>query len=85
MKRLSDEQRGQILKAAEEAGAEFRKQVLTESEDVRKWLSTEGGMAMTRPDKTDFIKAAQGVQQAFAKKRGEKFVDLVNKIQAAAE
>ncbi|MEM7429902.1 MAG: TRAP transporter substrate-binding protein [Pseudomonadota bacterium] len=85
MKRLSDEQRAQIRAAAEAAGAEFRKQVLNETEEVRKWLSTEGGMAMTRPDRADFIKAAQGVQQAFAKKRGQQFVDLVNKIQAAAE
>lgn len=85
MKRLSDEQREQILKAAEDAGAEFRQQVLNEGEEVRAWLASEGGMAMTRPDKTDFIKAAQTVQQAFAEKRGQEFVDLVNEIQKAAE
>ena len=45
----------------------------------------EGGMKMTRPDKTDFVKAAKGVQDDFAKKRGEEFVALVKKIQAAAE
>lgn len=85
MKRLSGEQRAQITKAAEDAGAEFRRQVLNETEDIRTWLSTEGGMAMTRPDKTDFIKAAQGVQKAFAEKRGAEFVKLVGAIQAAAQ
>lgn len=85
MKRLNDEQREQILKAADDAGIEFRAQVLDETEEVREWLSTEGGMAMTRPDKADFITAAQGVQKEFAEKRGEDFVKLVEAIQNAAE
>ena len=85
MSKLSDEQRGQILAAATEAGAEFAQQVSTETEEVREWLVTEGGMARTDPDRADFIKAAQGVQQAFAEKRGEAFIELVNAIQAAAE
>ena len=85
MKRLSDDQRAQVLKAAEDAGAQFRKEVANESEEVRAWLVKEGGMAMTRPDKKDFIKAAQGVQQAFAEKRGQEFIDMVNAINAAAE
>ncbi len=85
MKKLSDDQREQIQRAATDAGAEFREQVLNETDEVRDWLATEGGMAMTRPDKADFIKAAQTVQQAFAEKRGAEFVELVNKIQAAAQ
>lgn len=85
MKRLSDEQREQIQRAATDAGAAMREQVATETNDVRKWLVEEGGMAMTTPDKADFIAAAQTVQQDFAEKRGDEFVDLVNKIQAAAQ
>ncbi len=85
MKRLSDEQREQIQRAATDAGAEFRQQVLNETEEVRNWLATEGGMAMTRPDKTDFIAAAKTVQDGFAAQRGEQFVELVKMIQAAAE
>jgi tripartite ATP-independent transporter DctP family solute receptor len=85
MKKLSNEQREQIKRAATDAGAELSKQVLNETEEIRTWLSTEGGMAMTRPDKTDFIIAAKKVQQAFADKRGAEFVELVGKIQAAAE
>jgi len=85
MKRLSDEQREQVQRAATDAGAEFRQQVLNETEEVRNWLSTEGGMAMTRPDKTDFIAAAKKVQDDFAAKRDEQFVELVKMIQGAAE
>ena len=71
--------------AAEEAGAEFAAQVASETEEVRAWLVEEGGMARTDPDRTDFIAAAQGVQQEFAEKRGEDFITLVNAIQAAAQ
>ncbi|MBO9402539.1 TRAP transporter substrate-binding protein [Shimia sp. R9_3] len=85
MKKLSDEQRAQILAAAEEAGAEYAAQVATETEEVRKWLVEEGGMARTDPDRSDFIAAAKGVQQEFAEQRGEEFIALVNAIQAAAE
>jgi TRAP-type C4-dicarboxylate transport system substrate-binding protein len=85
MKKLSDEQREQILRAATDAGIEMRNQVATETEDVRNWLVNEGGMKMTRPDLTDFVEAAKGVQNEFAEKRGADFVELVGKIQAAAE
>ena len=57
----------------------------TEDEDVRKWLSTEGGMAMTRPDKTDFIAASKKVQEDFAATKGQEFIDLVTAINKAAE
>lgn len=85
MNKLTAEQKEQILKAANDAGAEFRKEVANEGEEVRAWLASEGGMAMTRPDKADFIKAAQGVQKDFAEKRGQEFIDMVAEINAAAE
>jgi tripartite ATP-independent transporter DctP family solute receptor len=85
MKRLNDEQREQIQRAATDAGAELRKLVQNETNEIRDWLVAEGGMAMTRPDKTDFIAAAQTVQDAFAEKRGAEFVELVKMIQDAAE
>lgn len=85
MKKLSDEQRAQIMAAAADAGMEMATQVANETEEVRKWLVDEGGMARTDPDKADFIKAAQSVQQSFAEKRGDEFVELVNAIQAAAQ
>ena len=85
MRRLNEDQREQIQRAATDAGAEFRQQVLNETEEVRTWLSTEGGMAMTRPDKTAFIEAAKRVQQDFAEARGAEFVDLVKRLQEAAQ
>jgi tripartite ATP-independent transporter DctP family solute receptor len=84
MKKLSDEQRAQIIQAAEAAGAEFATEVANETEEVREWLVTEGGMARTDPDKTEFIAAAKMVQDEFAAKRGEQFVELVKAIQDAA-
>lgn len=85
MRKLNDEQRAQIIAAAEEAGAAHAAAVANETEQVREWLVTEGGMAMTRPDKTDFIEAAKAVQADFAERRGPEFVELVNAIQEAAE
>ena len=84
MKKLSDEQRKQIQRAANDAGAEFAALVAQSTEEIREWLATEGGMAMTVPDKADFVAAAKKVQNDFASKRGQDFVDLVGKIQAAA-
>ena len=85
MNKLSEEQREQIIRAANDAGAQFAEEIATETEEVRKWLVEEGGMARTDPDKTEFVEAAKAVQQEFAEQRGEDFVDLVAKIQAAAE
>ena len=84
MKKLSAEQRKQIKRAATDAGAEMRAQVANETSEIRKWLVEKGGMAMTTPDKAEFVKAGKTVQDMFAKKRGKEFVDLVKKIQAAA-
>ena len=85
MKKLTDEQRSQVLAAAADAGATFAAQVASETEEVRNWLATEGGMARTDPDRTDFVAAAKVVQQEFAEKRGADFIALVEAIQAAAE
>ncbi len=84
MRKLSDEQREQILRAATDAGIEMRKQVANETAEVRQWLVEKGGMTMTTPDKADFVEAGKKVQNDFAEKRGEAFVELVAKIQAAA-
>ncbi|MFZ1815447.1 MAG: TRAP transporter substrate-binding protein [Rhizobiaceae bacterium] len=82
--RLNEEQRTQVQKAATDAGIEFRKEVANESDEVRNWLVSEGKMEMTRPDKTDFIKASQAVQKNFAEQRGQEFIDMVAAINAVA-
>ncbi len=85
MSKLSDDQRAAVLKAAAEAGDYHTQLKLKEIEEIRSWLSTDGGMAMTRPERGPFIEAAQTVQQDFASKRGDDFTELVNAIQAAAQ
>lgn len=84
MKRLSDEQREQIRRAAVETNAKFSVEVAALSEEVRNWLTAEGGMTRTDPDRAEFIEAAKSVQQEFAAQYGQEFTDLVNQIQAAA-
>lgn len=85
MKKLSVEQREQIIRAANDAGEEFAEEVANETQEIRDWLVAEGGMAMTTPDKADFVEAAKAVQKEFAASRGEDFVRIVTAIQAAAE
>ncbi len=85
MSSLTDEQRDAVLRAAAEAGEYHTALKLEEIEGIRGWLSSEGGMEMTRPDRAPFVAAAQEVQQSFAADRGQEFTDLVNAIQAAAE
>lgn len=85
MGKLTDEQRDAVTRAAAEAGEYHTQLKLKEIEEIRAWLSTEGGMAMTRPDRAPFIEAAQKVQQSFASERGEEFTELVDAIQAAAK
>lgn len=85
MKRLSDEHRDDIMRAAAAAGAALAEEVATETQEIRDWLATEGGMAMTVPDKTDFVAAAKGVQDEFAASRSDDFRELLAMIRAAAE
>lgn len=84
MSKLDDDQRALVLKSAKEAGNELRQQVATETEEIRTWLVDEGGMKRTDPDRAEFIKAAQEIQNKFAADRGEDFVNLVKQIQDAA-
>ena len=84
MKKLSDDQREQVKRAATDAGIAMREQVANETSEVRNWLVEKGGMAITTPNKADFVKAGKMVQDRFAKERGAEFVELVAKIQAAA-
>ena len=85
MKQLDDKQRSAVIKAAKEAGDFQTKYEISQTEKVRDWLTTKGGMKATRPDTKPFIAAAKKVQQKFAKSRGQDFVDLVNEIESAAD
>lgn len=85
MSGLTDAQRAAVERAADDAGAFHTEHMISKIESVRGWLSTDGGMTMTRPDRTDFIAAAKTVQDRFAEERGADFVDLLERIASAAE
>ena len=85
MSSLTDEQREAVERAADEAGQYHTEYMIGQTEEVRTWLTAEGGMSMTRPDKAEFIGAAKAVQDRFAAERGQDFVDLLERISAAAQ
>ncbi len=85
MSGLDDAQRDAVLRAAREAGQFHTTYMIDRIEEVRTWLSTEGGMEITRPDRAEFIAAAQGVQEMIAEERGPEFRALLDEIRAAAE
>ncbi len=85
MDKLDDGQREAVMRAAQEAG-EYHSEILSSATDkIRDWLVSEGGMQITRPDRADFIAAAQTVQQEIAAERGDDFAALVSDIQAVAD
>ena len=85
MDRLDDAQREAVQRAADEAGAYQSEILASATDDIRAWLVEEGGMQMTEPDRTEFIAAAQAVQEEIATERGEDFAALVETIRRAAE
>lgn len=85
MSGLTEEQRSAVQRAADEAGQFHTTHMISQIESVREWLASEGGMAITRPDRAEFIAAAKTVQNKFATERGDDFVDLLARIDAAAK
>jgi tripartite ATP-independent transporter DctP family solute receptor len=85
MKKLTDEQRAAVERAASEAGDFHMDYMVGKIEEVRTWLTTEGGMEMTRPDRAEFIAAAETVQKTVADERGEAFAALLKEIRDAAK
>ncbi len=74
-----------MLRAAEEAGDFQAAKMAAQTEEIRNWLSSEGGMKVTRPDRTKFVAAAMSVQDEFAVEGGEDFQKLLAAIRAAGE
>lgn len=84
MNKLDDEQREAVMRAAAEAGA-YQKEVVSEQvADIRKFLTTEGGMQTAEVDKSGFIEAGKKVQDEFAAGKGEDFQNLLESVRAAA-
>ena len=73
MSKMNDAQRDAVLRAAKDAGAYHVKAMEDELGELRSFLEKEGGMKVTYPDKAEFIKVAQQVQDEFAADRSEEF------------
>ena len=85
MSKLDDDQRAAVMRAAAEAGAYQKEVVSAQVEDIRTFLTTEGGMETAEVDKADFIAAGLSVQDSYAEEGSEEFNALLTAIRAAAE
>ena len=84
MSKLNDSQRAAVQKAADEAGAYMYDFMKDDLDSLRAWLTSEGGMTRTDPDRAPFIKAAQKIQDQFSKDASPEFKALLKEIRAAA-
>ncbi len=86
MNKFDDQQKEAVMRAAAEAGVYHKEVMASRVDDIRTFLTTEGqgGMTTSELDKTDFIKAAQRVQDRYAAEKGDDFKALVKSIRDAA-
>lgn len=80
MNKLSPAQRDNLREAGRLTDRDYRQGASGRIEEIRTFLGKQGGMAVTRPDKAEFLVAAQKVQDEWLASKGEDFRTLVNKI-----
>lgn len=85
MKKMSPAQHDAVMNAARDAGKYHFDLMRDELKDLRDWLGSEGGMAVTYPDKGQFIAVARKVQDDYAANMGEEFKALLRDIRDAAK
>ncbi len=85
MKKLDDAQRDAVMRAARDAGIYQKQEMTKQVDEIRAFLTGEGGMKTAEFDRTDFIAAGQRVQDRYASEKGDEFTALVNAVRAAAE
>ncbi|MCB2214531.1 MAG: TRAP transporter substrate-binding protein [Desulfobulbaceae bacterium] len=85
LSKMDDAQREAVMRAAKEAGEHHVKEMERELGELRSFLANEGGMEVTYPDKAEFIKVAQQVQDDFSADRSEEFKKLLQDIRDAAK
>jgi tripartite ATP-independent transporter DctP family solute receptor len=81
MKKLDQEQKTAIKKAALEAGQHHRSVLAAQSDDIRQFLADKG-MKVTRPDLSSFIYVALTVQDDFAATKSAAFGELLKDIRS---
>lgn len=82
---LSEAQRSAIMEAGRRAGAAHAEIMSGRVAEVREFLGDEGGMQVTRPNRTPFIELARGVQDEFAARKSQAFRDLLDQVRNAAD
>ncbi|MEP3275785.1 MAG: TRAP transporter substrate-binding protein [Stappiaceae bacterium] len=85
MDKLDDDQRAAVIRAAREAGIYQKEEMTKQVDEIRAFLTGEGGMKTAEFDRTDFIAAGQRVQDRYATEKGDDFKKLVSEIRAAAK
>ena len=86
MGRLDEDQQDAVRRAAVDAGQYQREEMARQLEVARQFLSAEGGMTITFPDKAGFIAAGIEVQDAFMEDGANDATRaLILDIRAAAE
>ncbi|MGR3462356.1 MAG: TRAP transporter substrate-binding protein [Roseovarius sp.] len=85
MGKLDDAQRDAVMRAAEEAGVYHREEMAARIDEIRAFLTGEGGMETAEFDRSGFIEAGLRVQDRYAADKGEDFIALVEAIRAEAE
>lgn len=83
MNKLTPEQREMLREAGRLTDRDYRQGAAERTEEIRRFLGDQGGMQVTRPDKTDFLAAARKVQDEWLSSRGPEFQALVEKIRGA--
>jgi len=81
LNKLSPEEKDAVYRAAREANEFIDDYSIKELEKTRSFLE-EKGMKVTRPDKAQFIAAAQKVQEEFAAQRGPEFRQALEQIRS---
>lgn len=85
MDKLDGNQREAVMRAAREAGIYQKEEMTKQVDEIRAFLTGEGGMKTSAFDRTDFIAAGQRVQDKYAAEKDDVFKTLVGEIRAAAE
>ena len=83
MKKLTPEQRKQVITGMKKAAEAVAVIIQNGTQTHRAWLGSEGGMKVTNPDKTEFIKAAIKMQDEYAKSQSAEFNTFLKMVRNA--
>lgn len=84
MGKLDDDQKDAVMRAARDAGLYQKEEMTRQVDEIRAFLTGEGGMETAEFDRSDFIAAGQRVQDRFAADKGDEFAAVIAAIRDAA-